>query len=66
MKKRIQLFITITVMFSILLVACQKQENEQFSIVTTNSILYDITKNIVGDTANVYNIVPIGQDPHEY
>ncbi|MFD1431668.1 metal ABC transporter solute-binding protein, Zn/Mn family [Lacticaseibacillus yichunensis] len=35
-------------------------------IVTTNSILEDMTEQVVGSRAEVYSIVPRGQDPHEY
>ncbi|TAH36578.1 MAG: hypothetical protein EYC62_02185 [Alphaproteobacteria bacterium] len=35
-------------------------------ILTTFSVLYDITHNIVGDSADIYNIVPFGVDAHEY
>lgn len=54
----------------LLLSACNiKEDNppkDQLKIVTTNSILYDMAKNVTGDEAKIHSIVPIGQDPHEY
>lgn len=41
-------------------------DNHKLKIVTTNSILYDMADNVVGDHADIHSIVPIGQDPHEY
>lgn len=58
--------VAIALMFIILLGACQNKHKQSFDVVTTNSILYDITKNIAGDQVKIHNIVPIGQDPHEY
>lgn len=52
---------------ALLLSACSQDKNEgKIKIVTSNSIIYDMTKSIAGDHADVINIVPIGHDPHDY
>lgn len=65
--------LTITMILILFLSACGKgnndstsQSNEKIKVVTTNSILYDIVKNVGGDNVEIHSIVPIGQDPHEY
>ena len=40
--------------------------NEPLKIVTSFSILQDITQNIVGDKAKVSTIVPANTDAHSY
>ncbi|GGI02681.1 MAG TPA: metal ABC transporter substrate-binding protein [Staphylococcus sp.] len=55
--------------FILLLSACNQtssKDDKHLKVVTTNSILADMTKEITKSNAKVTSIVPIGQDPHEY
>lgn len=65
MKKILSILLLI-IAITLPLSACGKDSKHELKIVTTNSILYDMTKQITGNHAQVTNIVPIGQDPHEY
>ncbi|MBU6115050.1 manganese ABC transporter substrate-binding lipoprotein MntC [Mammaliicoccus lentus] len=42
------------------------KDDSKLKIVTTNSILGDMTKEVTKGNAEITNVVPIGQDPHEY
>lgn len=42
------------------------KDDSKLKIVTTNSILGDMTKEVTNGNAEITSVVPIGQDPHEY
>lgn len=68
MKKRI-ITLLLLLIAGFTLTACSSQATKQASklrVVTTNSIIADITKNIAGDKIDLHSIVPVGKDPHEY
>ncbi|MEK3876978.1 MULTISPECIES: metal ABC transporter substrate-binding protein [unclassified Paenibacillus] len=55
----------------LLLAACSNTskggaDDGKLEIVATYSIIADMTRNITGDKAEVYSMVPIGTDPHMY
>ncbi|MDW8553317.1 MULTISPECIES: zinc ABC transporter substrate-binding protein [Staphylococcus] len=65
--------LTVALIFLLFLSACSNgksdsssQSHDKIKVVTTNSILYDMVKNVGGDNVEIHSIVPIGQDPHEY
>ena len=44
----------------------QTTDAKKISVVTTNSILEDMVKNVAKDRVELYSIVQRGVDPHEY
>lgn len=53
---------------SVILVGCSNVniESDKPQIYTSFYALYDFTKEIVGDNADVYNMVPAGTEPHDW
>src|SRR5699024_3060008 len=59
-----------TAIGAVLLAGCgsadPEPENGTVHAVSTFSILTDIVEEVGGDHVEVHNLVPVGQDPHEY
>ena len=67
--KKILSTIVLLLLAVVTLTACtnkQGSNKDKLRVVTTNSIIADITKNIAGDKITLHSIVPVGKDPHEY
>lgn len=67
MKKKVLLLCVACA--SILLTACQKQpesNSKKPTIMTTIYPVYEFTKEIVGDKANVELLIPAGTEPHDF
>lgn len=73
-KRKKKMIIGFAVFMALLLViGCSSQNStgkneshDKLIVLTTYSILYDIVHNIAGDRVDLYSIVPVGTDPHEY
>ena len=65
MKKLSLLLASLVTVF---LVACssQKQADGKLNIVTTFYPVYEFTKQVAGDTANVELLIGAGTEPHDY
>lgn len=72
MKKLLSIILVILLMLG--LVSCrannkkplEEKDTNKPLIVASNSIIADLIKEVVGNNATVYSIVPIGIDPHDY
>ncbi|WP_312755047.1 metal ABC transporter substrate-binding protein [Rummeliibacillus suwonensis] len=73
--KKSTFFVSIVMVALFLLAGCgtkdgksanDSSKNGKLNVVVTNSILWDMTRNIAGDKINLHSIVPVGKDPHEY
>ncbi|MFS1664200.1 metal ABC transporter substrate-binding lipoprotein [Streptococcus sp. zg-JUN1979] len=63
--------LTLALLTTLIVAACSSShtrtsQSSKLRVVTTNSIIADMTKTIAGDKIDLHSIVPIGQDPHEY
>lgn len=72
--KRFLTIVSISLLAVFLLSACQEDgevdtatdKDGKLQVVTSFTIIEDMVKEIGGDLVEVYNLVPIGTDPHEY
>lgn len=64
MMRRLPLNLTLILMVTVVLVACSGGSTPD--VLTTTTILADITRNVVGDRFSVGSLLPIGSDPHSY
>lgn len=75
MLKNLSKYLVLIVTLMMILVGCSnanttestsEASSKKLSVVTTNSILSDMVKEVAGDAATIHSIVPVGTDPHEY
>jgi len=78
MKRSISLLLSIIMILGLITGCSPAAESDQevgqtdvnemgnLKIVATNSILSDMAKNVGGEYTEVYSVVPVGTDPHEY
>ena len=66
MKKGIIICLSLLGLLTLVSCGSKKSNSEKLSVVATNSIIADMTKQIAGDKIDLHSIVPVGKDPHEY
>ncbi len=69
MKKIFNSIIELTTLTALFLTSCgsvSKSNDNTLSVLTSTTVLADITQNIAGDRAQVESLLPIGADPHSY
>ncbi len=70
--KRIGIFLAILLVASLVMAGCgqkntqEKAEDGLLQIVTSTSIIADVTANILGDRGRVEYLVPLGESPEDY
>jgi ABC-type Zn uptake system ZnuABC Zn-binding protein ZnuA len=62
--KRLPYFLTFVLSLAVMLASCSGVDAPD--ILTTSTILADVTRNVVGDRFSVGSILPVGVDPHSY
>lgn len=70
MKKTIAIFVTVTLLLT-LLAGCGKQQGKlseggKLSVYVSFYPLYDFAQKVGGDRVEVVNLVPIGMEPHDW
>lgn len=65
--RNLLMFLSVLIL-SVILVGCSNVniESDKPQIYTSFYALYDFTKEIAGDNADVYNMVPAGTEPHDW
>jgi ABC-type Zn uptake system ZnuABC Zn-binding protein ZnuA len=61
---RIFTFVPRVLFFAVVLASCS--DGAASDVLTTTTILADVTRNVVGDRFRVESVLPIGADPHAY
>jgi ABC-type Zn uptake system ZnuABC Zn-binding protein ZnuA len=62
--KQIAFFWTVLLVLALTLAACSGLNAPD--VLTTTTILADVTRNVVGDRFDVGSLLPVGADPHSY
>ena len=69
MKKNLRIIILLMTIPSLLLTSCGRapsSADDTLRVLATTSFLADMTRNVVGDRAQVESLLPVGADPHAY